>query len=154
MQFNRLQLVQFECPRHWTPCVSPRLGPLGEIHFWCNKRLAPNGKKLEIVYDKCSLIGCNWSSLNARHSNPRVSFTFGEFFYQFSAVWYGRGRRPYRLLAAWKTVYFCRSSIKNGLIWEAGKEELIYEQNQLSTKKMVQFKYLRVTYLYVINFHT
>ena len=76
-QFNRLQMVQFECHRVINPCVSftfeefpfPIFCPapsfpssICSIKKWLLWGL---GKKVEIFWNKISLTGCKWSSLNA-----------------------------------------------------------------------------------------
>ena len=42
---NRLQMVQFECPRHWNSCVSLRLGELHFPFFLGNKEIGLWGMK-------------------------------------------------------------------------------------------------------------
>ena len=69
---NRLQMVQFECPRHQNLLVSSFSG-VGRIPFsdyWPsggNKNGLPSMKvdKLENYQNKSGSTGCKWSSLNA-----------------------------------------------------------------------------------------
>ena len=67
---NRLQMVQFECPRVRNLMVSFTFGEFPFLIF-CHciiKKLFIMGrlvKKEETFRNKISLIGCKWSSLNA-----------------------------------------------------------------------------------------
>ena len=77
---GRLQMVQFECPRHWNPSVSSSFGvwrvpfsPL--LALWGNKNWPPSMKvkKLKIFSDKMGSKGCKWSSLNASGTETPLS---------------------------------------------------------------------------------
>ena len=67
-----LQIVQFECPRHWNPSASSifevgRISLFPLLALWGNKNGLPSMKvkKLKIFQNKMGLKGCKWSSLNA-----------------------------------------------------------------------------------------
>ena len=75
-----LQVVQFECPRHWNPSVSSILGDgkfsqLPLLALWGNKNWLQSMKvkELEIFQSKIGLKGCKWSSLNAKGTGNPLS---------------------------------------------------------------------------------
>ena len=77
-QLDRLQMVQFECPRYRNPCV---LSDFGWIHFshFPLSGVIRNGspsiklKMMEQFWDKISFTGCKCSSLNTLGTETPVS---------------------------------------------------------------------------------
>ena len=74
-----LQMVQFECPRHWNPSVSSilevgRISLFPLLALWGNKNGLPSMKvkELENVLNKIGSTGCKWSSLNAPGTEHQV----------------------------------------------------------------------------------
>ena len=77
-------MVKFECTRHWNPCVSSCLGEFPFLIFClpfsgvirigiCCFYYGKHGKKVDILWNKISLTGCKWSSLNAPGTETPVS---------------------------------------------------------------------------------
>ena len=77
--FNGMQMVQFECPRHWKPSVSCTFGVAWILfsHYW------PSGviridlpsmkvKKMEIFHKKRGFNCCKWSSLNVTSTKVSI----------------------------------------------------------------------------------
>ena len=79
-QFNRLQMVQFECPRYRNNCVSFTAERIPFLIF--SSGVIRNGipsiklRTIENFWDKISLTGCKWSSLNAPGTDTPVSHSF------------------------------------------------------------------------------
>ena len=87
---HRLQMVQFECPRHSNPCVSLRLGEI-QFHIFSLPlsgviRIGLSSirlKKLENLGNTIGLTGCKWFSLNApgaRVMHLLMAFTFEAYY--------------------------------------------------------------------------
>ena len=74
-QLNRLQMVQFECPRYRNPCVSFILEefPYGVIDNWTPSMKV---KKFEKLWNKISLAGGKCSSLNFPSSETPAPRSF------------------------------------------------------------------------------
>ena len=77
---NRVQMVQFECPKHPKPPVSffsgvGRIPLFPLLALWGNKIGLPSikVKKFENCQNKSGSTGCKWSSLNARGTENPLS---------------------------------------------------------------------------------
>ena len=92
-----LQVVQFECPRHWNPSVLSilevaRISLFPLLALWGNKNGLPSMKvkKLKNFQNKYHLTGCKWFSLNAPGTETLVSCVSIHFSFHIKST----GGRP------------------------------------------------------------
>ena len=99
---NRLQMVQFECPRHWKTGVSLRLGdfhfPIFSLPLSWVIRIGPQHENEKVwKFEKR-----NWLNLLQmvqfecpRHWKTRVSLTLGDFHFYIPFPYSALGRAPW-----------------------------------------------------------
>ena len=90
-EFNWLQLVWFECPRCWNPCVSSTFGwfPFPVSSLWGNKKWGPTISISNVgnILEKNQLNRQKMLQFECpRYWNPCVLFTFGGFPFPLSSL--------------------------------------------------------------------
>ena len=109
-----MQMVQFECPRHWKPYVPFRFGvgwfPLFPwLDLWGNKNWPPSMKvdELEIFKNKRALKWCKWSRFECpSHWKHSFSSNFKVGWNPFSpllALW---GNKNWLPSTGWNTGFW------------------------------------------------